>query len=81
MFYYAYEDDGPKGICGQAMSITLPWRNLWITPELIPNSEMNDRLDVIKKGRDNPRIVGIWSDNADEIILSGFDEAIFLEKE
>jgi len=77
MFYYSYEDDGSKGICGQSGSITVPCRKLWIFKRYVPNSEMNDRLDMLKANRKNPRITGFWCDNDDDIILTGADQAMF----
>ena len=30
LFALVYEDDGPSGICGQACSITNPWKRLYL---------------------------------------------------
>ena len=66
LYYYIYQDDGPLGICGQSMSITRPWRQLWISNRYVTDYEMKEELRKISS-RKNPRITGFFSadENAD----------------
>lgn len=61
-YYIAYKDDGPKGICGQAMSITSPWNKLIIFDDYFKMKKFADNIDDFSH-RLNPRIEGYWEDS------------------
>lgn len=66
LFICRYQDDGPKGICCQAMSITSPWDRIHIFTD---EEEHRKFLRKIEAGevttRKNPRITGVWMYNAE----------------
>lgn len=45
-------DDGPKGICGQAMSVTCPWQHLHFFPD---EQAFRDFVETKKLGRGGSR--------------------------
>jgi len=59
LFAVAYEDDGPSGICGQACSITNPWRKLYLFET---EEKMREFVRKIEQttGRLRGRIVGMY---------------------
>ena len=64
-YYVAYEDKGPSGPCGQAVSTTAPWRNLYIFSD---EQKARDFVTMItdspfKLGRLWPKILGFWSND------------------
>jgi len=74
-YFVHYKDDGPSGVCGQSMSITMPWDKLY----LIKVDENGLSLEmIIAKLKTNgrrkaARIEGIWSANQETEDLSGFE--------
>lgn len=61
IFICRYQDDGPNGICGQAMSITMPWDKLHI---FYNEDDLRTYIRSIEAGdfktRKNPRITNCW---------------------
>lgn len=69
MYYVAYEDKGPGGPCGQAMSATCCWRTLFVFET---REKMRECLDDYKNWRRaSPKILGVWSDEHPESWMSG----------
>lgn len=68
MIFISYKDDGPRGVCGQSMSVTAPRRILYRCSDL---TQARKLLRVIEEDniRRNPRVDGVWSDDE----LDGFD--------
>ena len=66
-FYVAYEDKGPSGPCGQAVSVTRSHNDLYIFDD-----EASARA-FISKARPNtsrvmPKITGLWSKDMGDVI-------------
>lgn len=62
MFYLLYEDDGPLGICGQAMSITSNWKRLYKIRKYEDVRNICERILKLDN-RKNPTITKIFTDN------------------
>lgn len=64
--YVFYQDDGPKGISGQCMSVTSPWRKLYIFSTYSKFRVFQECLEIRKgqsgsfEGRRNPKIMQWW---------------------
>ena len=71
MIYVIYQDDGPKGFCGQSMSITCPWHKLYRLKDYDAFRVFRDHIESIAS-RANPRIVGAFDDTEAE--FTGLDE-------
>lgn len=56
MYALLYLDDGPKGPCGQCMSITSPWRRLYLFDDYEEMWLFSKTLCLDKCGRKNPRL-------------------------
>lgn len=68
-YYVAYEDKGPSGPCGQAISVTRNHNDLYIFDD-----EESARV-FISKVRPNtsrimPKIVGFWSEDMENVIIN-----------
>jgi hypothetical protein len=86
--YVLYEDDGPLGICGQSMDITIPWRKLIrvagvdeaYTLMRMSSEELSIHLSLCgvngSKGREKARIVDWFSDDYDDRVLYGAHDII-----
>ena len=66
-FYVAYEDKGPSGPCGQAVSVTRHHNDLYIFDD-----EASARV-FINRARPNasrvmPKIVGFWSEDMGNVL-------------
>lgn len=73
MFYLVYQDDGLLGICGQEMSITSPWRKLFIVETMDKMREVLDKAES-DLSRRRPRINFVFTDDA----LAGGDPVVRL---
>ena len=73
MIYAIYEDDGPRGFCGQSMSITCKWRKLYRLKDYDTFRVFRDFVDGVT-ARTNPRITAIFDTDA---ALTGADEEVF----
>ncbi len=70
VIYAYYTDDGPNGICGQAMSITTKWKQLNIFHDYEKFKIFAERVSVCRS-RKNPRIEHYWvKDELSEIDCS-----------
>ena len=67
-YYVRYQDDGPMGLCGQAMSITMPWDRLYV----FDCAEDADRFCAgvrESNGRKNARVTARWDDFIEQNVL------------
>lgn len=65
MLYALYEDDGPAGPCGQAMSITSSWCIMYRFATYDELRDFRDRLSS-SRSRRNMRIIGAWTDDEND---------------
>jgi hypothetical protein len=51
-----YNDDGPSGPCGQEMSITSPWTNVWLFDSEEAAWEFASKTNLCNGGRRRQRV-------------------------
>ncbi|MEA3421776.1 MAG: hypothetical protein U9Q97_08910 [Acidobacteriota bacterium] len=64
--YVRYQDDGPRGFCGQICATTNPWDHLHIFTDEDLAREFMRKVEVIQS-RQNPRITMVWIDDEREM--------------
>lgn len=62
MIYARYQDDGPRGPCGQSMNITSNWDILYRCVDRNAFDRLREQVECCK-GRRRPRITAAWSDD------------------
>lgn len=80
MFYIYYEDNGPLGICGQAMSITQPWKRLYKVAKYEDIRSFRCKIDAFTH-RHKPEIKAIFTDNSKQAFEHGLEVIQLLPKE
>jgi len=66
LFGLVYEDDGPSGICGQSVDITIPWKKLYLFDDEEVMHNFTQKIRDCKGkcgGRRNVRVTGIFYPN------------------
>ena len=71
MIYAIYQDDGPRGFCGQSTSTTCKWRRLYRLKDYDTFRWFRDFVEATTS-RTNPRITAIFDDTEAE--FTGADE-------
>lgn len=67
MIYVGYEDKGPSGPCGQTVSNTAPWRKLYVFNSRESFQNFMDSIHSIR--RIQPKIVGVWDSEFDDVVF------------
>jgi len=66
-FYVAYEDKGPSGPCGQAVSVTRSHNDLYIFDDEASAREFIDEARP-NASRVMPKIIGFWSEDMGNVL-------------
>ena len=74
--FVRYVDDGPKGMCGQVTSITIPWDRIYIFPDYDTAYRfIRDCYEIGEgQGRKNPKIAQIWEEKSGTEVFDMTDE-------
>jgi hypothetical protein len=76
MFAVVYTDEGPSGICGQAMSTTCPWTRVWL---FSGEQEMHAFLkakEPVKTGRKRARWTTVYPKGYSRCVDESFVEVV-----
>ena len=66
--YVRYQDDGPRGFCGQICGITNPWDHLHIFKDEDSAREFMRKVEVeADQNRENSRVTAMWIDDQDQM--------------
>jgi len=64
-YFVAYQDDGPKGPCGQSYATTKPWNRLYVFDH--PKAMLDFIHDVgVETHRLCPRVTGFWAEGDED---------------
>ena len=76
MFAVVYTDEGPSGICGQAMSITCPWTRVWLFSSEQAMHAFLKVQEPVKTGRKKARWTTVYPKGYTRCVDYSFVEVV-----
>lgn len=79
MFAVVYTDEGPSGICGQAMSITRPWTRIWLFSSEQTMHAFLKVQEPVKTGRKKARWTTVYPKGYTQCVDNSFVEVVDID--